>query len=240
MVGQEEDKKLHPELVEFIQTKREVQCAVNLVQKLEQYVSGDISGFEATTNEEAQELSRTPLGSVLLTLIGTVYMEQGRAELGGLSGLSVNISQTNRYIGTRFNLVNKGFAAASTVNEAQKLTQRLEEIKKAKQAEGSTVETEEEKEINAKLKKATLPIMSVMWSLTTIDIESTLQKVCTKVTHDNSISPESRLLRKRGLVRLGEIYYQKGQETIPKGGIEDILVQTQSQILKQQPDESAT
>lgn len=154
----------------------------------------------------------------------------------------------------RFNLVNKGFAAASTVSEAQKLTQRLEEIKKAKQAEGSTVETEEEKDINAKLKKATLPMsvfiinffvsflinlkilfiylsllyffrMSVMWSLTTIDIESTLQKVCTKVTHDNSVSPESRLLRKRGLVRLGEIYYQKGQETIPKGGIEDILVQ---------------
>lgn len=67
--------------------------------------------------------------------------------------------------------------------------------------------------------------MSVMWSLTTIDIESTLQKVCTKVTHDNSVSAEARLARKRGLVLLGEIYCQKGQENIPKGGIEDVLVQ---------------
>ena len=64
-----------------------------------------------------------------------------------------------------------------------------------------------------------------MWSLTTIEIESTLQKVCTKVTHDNSVSAESRLLRKRGLIRLGEIYCQRGQEHTPKGGIEEVLLE---------------
>lgn len=79
-----------------------MQCAVNLAQKLQQYVDGDISGFERAANEEAIELSRSAFGGVLLNLIGTIYLEQGRAELGGLSSLGVNFSQTNRYIGTRY------------------------------------------------------------------------------------------------------------------------------------------
>jgi hypothetical protein len=93
-----------PQLVNFRQRKREVQCAVNLSQKLQQYVDGDISGFERAANEEAVELSQSAFGGVLLNLIGTIYVEQGRAELGGFSGLGVNISQTNRYIGTRYTL----------------------------------------------------------------------------------------------------------------------------------------
>lgn len=91
-----------PQLAKFKQKKREVQCAVNLAQKLQQYVDGDISGFERAVDEEAEELSRSAFGGVLLNLIGTIYMEQGRAELGGLGGLGVNLSQTNRYIGTRY------------------------------------------------------------------------------------------------------------------------------------------
>jgi hypothetical protein len=90
-----------PQLVNFRQKKREVQCAVNLSQKLQQYVDGDISGFERTVTEEAVELSQSAFGGVLLNLIGTIYMEQGRAELGGFSSIGVNFSQTNRYIGTR-------------------------------------------------------------------------------------------------------------------------------------------
>jgi hypothetical protein len=59
--------------------------------------------------------------------------------------------------------------------------------------------------------------------MTSIDIESTLQKVCTKVTHDNFVSAEARLARKRGLIRLGEIFSEKAQEHLPKGGIEEVL-----------------
>lgn len=74
---------------------------MNLAQKLDQYVSGDLTGFEAAINIEAEELCGSSFGGVLLNLIGTIYVEQGRAELGGFSGLGVNFSQTNRYIGTR-------------------------------------------------------------------------------------------------------------------------------------------
>jgi hypothetical protein len=59
--------------------------------------------------------------------------------------------------------------------------------------------------------------------MTSIDIESTLQRVCTKVTHDNFVSAEARLARKRGLIRLGEIFSERAQEHLPKGGIEEVL-----------------
>lgn len=64
--------------------------------------------------------------------------------------------------------------------------------------------------------------------MTSIDIESTLQRVCTKVTHDNFVSAEARLARKRALIRLGEIFTQRAQEHLPKGGIEEVLSEVSS------------
>ncbi len=51
--------------------------------------------------------------------------------------------------------MNKGFQAASGVNEAQKAQARLEELAKAKAtAELSPAEVEEEKELKKKVEKA--------------------------------------------------------------------------------------
>jgi len=90
-------------------------------------------------DEEAVELSQSAFGGTLLHLIGTIYEEQGRAEVGGLGGLGVNIAQTNRYVGTRFNIVNKGWQAASKASEAQKAQERLEEIARKRVEEGGIV-----------------------------------------------------------------------------------------------------
>lgn len=229
------DSKAPPQLKEFQQKKREVQCAVNLAQKLQPYVDGDVDGFEKSADEEARELSQSAFGGVLLHLIGTIYQEQGRAEIGGLGGIGVNLSQTNRYIGTRLNIVNKGFQVASGVNEAQKAQARLEELAKSKTSgELSPVEAEEEKELKKKVEKASGHVFSVMWSITSIDIESTLQRVCTKVTHDNFVSAEARGARKRALVRLGEIFCQRAEEHMPKGGIEEVLSQVSTTIQQHQ------
>jgi hypothetical protein len=73
-----------------------------------------------------------------------------------------------------------------------------------------------------------------MWSITSIDIESTLQKVCTKVTHDNFVSAEARDSRKRALVRLGEIFCVRAEEQMPKGGIEEVLSLVTTKIQQQQ------
>eukprot|EP00602_Paraphysomonas_sp_CaronLab_P007527 CAMPEP_0185019430 /NCGR_PEP_ID=MMETSP1103-20130426/2045_1 /TAXON_ID=36769 /ORGANISM="Paraphysomonas bandaiensis, Strain Caron Lab Isolate" /LENGTH=553 /DNA_ID=CAMNT_0027549749 /DNA_START=109 /DNA_END=1770 /DNA_ORIENTATION=+ len=233
------DSKVHPKLRAFHQKKREVQCAVNLAQKLQLYVDGDEEGFAKAMDEEAVELSQSAFGGTLLHLIGTIYEEQGRAEVGGLGGLGVNIAQTNRYVGTRFNIVNKGWQAASKASEAQKAQERLEEIARKRVEEGGIVhagdeETEEEKALKKVIERAQGHVFSVMWYITSIDIESTLRKVCVKVTHDNFITPEARMRRKHGLIRLGQIFSRRGAEHMGKGGIEEILNQMSSSLHMQQ------
>jgi crotonobetainyl-CoA:carnitine CoA-transferase CaiB-like acyl-CoA transferase len=47
-----------------------------------------------------------------------------------------------------------------------------------------------------KIESAQGHIFSVMWYMTAIDIESTLRKVCTKVTHDTYVTPAVRQSRK--------------------------------------------
>ena len=92
---------MHPKLRAFHQKKREVQCAVNLAQKLQPFLDGDEELFLTQMDEEAVELSQSAFGGTLLHLIGTVYVEQGRSEIGGFGSIGANISQTSRYVGTR-------------------------------------------------------------------------------------------------------------------------------------------
>lgn len=137
----------------------------------------------------------------------------------------------------RLNLFQKSAQGLFGASDAQKAYARLQEIGKLKAAgELPPEETQEEKDLKKTLEKTqghmyltrllrmlTSCSFSVLWSITSIDIESTLQRVCTKVTHDNFVSPEARVARKRGLIRLGEIFTQQAQEHLPKGGIEEVL-----------------
>ena len=56
----------------FKQKKREIQCALNLVQKIQPYVdsNGDQNSFAELLMNEVKELSASPFGSTLVTTIG--------------------------------------------------------------------------------------------------------------------------------------------------------------------------
>jgi hypothetical protein len=87
----------------FIQQRRQVVCAKNLAERLQQYVDGDEQGFTALARSDAEELSSTAFGGTLLGTIGTFYAEQAQSELGGVTGAaSTSLSQTGRYVGTRY------------------------------------------------------------------------------------------------------------------------------------------
>jgi hypothetical protein len=59
-------------LLTFRQRKREVQCALNLISKLDVFVNEDESQFMQRVETETKELCETPLGAVLLSVVGTV------------------------------------------------------------------------------------------------------------------------------------------------------------------------
>jgi hypothetical protein len=71
----EETSPFASKLQAFKQKKREIQCALNLVQKIQPYVdsNGDQNAFVASLMNEVKELSASPFGSTLVTTIGIGY-----------------------------------------------------------------------------------------------------------------------------------------------------------------------
>ncbi|GBG28648.1 DnaJ family protein [Hondaea fermentalgiana] len=73
--------------MEFRQRKRIVQTAVNLAKVLQDFVDEALTDpnapkFRAKMTEEAKELSASPFGGTLLSVIGYVYVEQSEKMLG--------------------------------------------------------------------------------------------------------------------------------------------------------------
>ena len=88
------------------QKKRVVQCATNLVERISGFVDVDSitsSAYDKTTNsgglggadtgfitgisEEAQDLSSTPFGAALVTLIGRIMVECSKSEISTIDGV---------------------------------------------------------------------------------------------------------------------------------------------------------
>ena len=113
-------KKFESRLNDFHQKKRVVQCAVNLVAKLERYLDGDIEGFRAAAQEEATELSQTTFGAALLGVIGRGYVEFANAEKGGITdSLSANMSSTARKISASAKIASSGIQLAWGARKTQ-------------------------------------------------------------------------------------------------------------------------
>lgn len=232
-MGGDGDDGLHPRLKEFKQKQREVRCAVHLAEKLQVFLDNGEEDFTRRAVEEANELGQSGFGGTLLNVIGTTYVEQAKLELGGVNGISVSLSQTGRYLNTRFSVLNRGIRAASGASDAQKAQEKLIEIQQEK-AEGKRdmEESEEEAKLKKKIESAQGHIFSVMWYMTAIDIESTLRKVCTKVTHDTFVEPEIRKKRKKALLLLGKIFCDRAAEH-GCSGIDEVLSNLTQQMQQQ-------
>jgi hypothetical protein len=83
------------EFFAFKQRKREVQCAVNLVKRLQTYVDGDVELFKEKMHNEASELSQSPLGGCLLSLIGSIYCDKARSEMSTIDAIGVSFKRSN-------------------------------------------------------------------------------------------------------------------------------------------------
>lgn len=103
---------------------------------------------------------------------------------------------------------------------------------KAEGKREQTEESEEEQQLKKKIENAQGHIFSVMWYMTAIDIESTLRKVCTKVTHDTFVPPDVRKKRKKALLLLGKIFCDRAAEH-GSSGIDEVLNNLTQQMQQQ-------
>lgn len=209
----------HPKIRAFKQTKREVKLAVNLAQKVQDYVDHHEDGgaaFKEAIRLEAKELASTPFGGTLVTTIGIAYQEFALQEGAVLDSIQVGLKQTGRGVASRLSVASAGIRAASTASAIGKLKNKGGD-KSVKEADLSPEEQEKLKQYMADISNH---MLSAMWGISEMDIHSTLTKVCTKVTHDHSVDEETRKLRLKAILLIGEVFIESGGST--QAGIVDI------------------
>ena len=201
-------------LTKFKQSKRCVQCAVNLVDIVDKYFLYFENGEDPltmkkkdNTDEEfknyirdyvAQELSETEFGKTLLSVIGYCYIIIAEKRLSNFVSRTVSSGsrKAHRY-GNYVRLAGSAISMATAVSEEEKkMMESGEDVDEQKKAEMA--------------KKHSKILMDLMYNMAVIDIEATLEKVCWKVLHDRSVHKVKRKYRAHALKIVGGVFQSFG------------------------------
>lgn len=96
-------------LLQFRQRKRIIQCIVNLLTKLEPYLTDDIETFQKKAEEERTLLTENLMGQALLHTIGKCYIEFASLYISQLDYFRLNIRRPLKYLYNSSSLVYRGF-----------------------------------------------------------------------------------------------------------------------------------
>jgi hypothetical protein len=190
-----EDHSTNLKQVKEIQLTRENALARHLADLLDVWIVGDEERFVENAIQESERLSQVPFGAQMLHLIGGVYISVGKQMLGYQSPFG--IAGRMRVITEKFAIFKSTFAAIEAAAE-------LKELENVDLTEASTSEAD------VVLDK----VLSRIFFINALDIESTLRKVCKQVCSEESVVEDARVGRCVGLVKLGEIFQASGMTSL--------------------------
>merc|ERR1712187_492466 len=229
MLGMEDEEVtppagMHPQLfasarLELTKWKRDVSCAVNLVDLLTPFVTGssDETAFRAKLEVLSAELSQSAVGAALLACIGYCYKQHALRSLGNAN---VSGAMSDRITGVQASASHqvhtaKNYAAIAGATVSAASTKLTAEKVKARGGDGCA------EIVEAKEKRAAMKMVEVMWHGTVLEIEGLLQRVIMKVTHDTSVDKEVRKTRVQALIIVGEVFLECGSKV--SGGMEELV-----------------
>jgi len=130
--------------IKATQHKREVQCAVDLADRLRPLAEGDITervnketAFREFVDKEVAEMSRSTYGQPLMHAVGSAYTLQAQIFLGnetsllGIDGGIASMKQSMRQKGHYFDVASKGYKSISAVKSMSELAEeaKMEAVK---------------------------------------------------------------------------------------------------------------
>lgn len=117
-------------IMRFRQRKRELQCALALVAKLDHFVNGDVEVFREKAGKDVVELTETLMGTLLLHYIGMIYQERARIHIASIDNFANEFMKPFRAIGTSFTYCTSGVNTAYGAWELHSIHQEAERRQK--------------------------------------------------------------------------------------------------------------
>jgi hypothetical protein len=139
------DTSVTPDYLALKQRKREILCALTLVSKLDLYQLNSDSNDEDNIfiekhTKDASELSDSPLGSVLLSLIGSIYEDKARAELNKFVAFGLAAKNTSKSLIDIVSMVGVSIKSVFSASALYSLQQKsVERIKKEEEEENNGI-----------------------------------------------------------------------------------------------------
>jgi hypothetical protein len=207
----------------FKQRKREVECAINIRERIAPFVdeSQDEAEFIALCQAEAADITKGMFGDVFCTAIGFVLEVEADDFLGthksfmGVDGQAAKMKKRANSFNNQMKILGAGISAARAGSQAYKEVDKLQ-----KEAQARTLDSESPDDNAERVKEATerieasLPVfLELAWAVNTQDITRTLKAVCRRLFIDAAeiVPLELRLKRAEGLKILGREFSSMGK-----------------------------
>jgi len=205
------------------QTKREVQCALAMAERVATFVRGDKEQFVSTMATEAADLASVSFGDCLLLVVAEVYKGTAAEYLGykrsllGVDGHVAALKSKKLSFDNHTAAAGAGFRAVGAAVRTYKLVRELKQ-----RDDGGATETDPLSGLSANALQATqesLPLfLEAMWHVSVVDVERTLEAAMYKLFHDHSVGEAERLLRAEAVALIGDVFMRAA---IDKGGTKD-------------------
>ncbi|KAH3666501.1 hypothetical protein OGAPHI_003497 [Ogataea philodendri] len=191
------------------EAKKVEDLANQLIAKMQKPIDSSSSGFlsnesivqfQKEVTKEIEDLKVESFGVDICHIIGKVYLFKGQTFLKSQKAILGRFHKMSSSLKQSRNTMKNVWSMVSTATEAQSAVEALEKL----QIEESTEMDEYEK---AKYERAmTGKFISVAWVSSKFEMESTLNKVCSKVLNDKTVPVEVRKMRAELLVLMGTLF----------------------------------
>lgn len=171
-------------LLATLERERVRELTVSLVRMLDPWVTGDQAAFRSWAATKASCLATATAGAALLHTVGTAYVRQaemaaGRKRLLGLPAAVVSVGHSTSRLTAQ---VRAHGAAAKVVDRQRRLASR---VRKAELGGDPIGEVEAARLASEMVSNA----YNMMWRITVLDVQDTLDAVCRGVLSGADLAP---------------------------------------------------